>query len=86
MHNRFFKWRRVLIPGLSALFVSLQPCNAAIERHLFNFGWECRTCIAHQSDTSAWKAVDLPHDFQFEFPWDKSAGGARGFKSMGECG
>ena len=74
-----------MIPGLSALFLSLQPCHAAMERHLFNFGWECRTCIAHQSDTSAWKAVDLPHDFQFDFPWDKSAGGARGFKPMGEC-
>ena len=27
--------------------------------------------------------MDLPHDFQIEQPWDKGAGGARGFKAMG---
>ena len=85
MNSRFFKWRQVLVIGLSALFLSLQPSEAAIERQLFNFGWEYRTCIAHSGDTTAWKGVDLPHDFQFEFPWDKSAGGARGFKPMGEA-
>ncbi len=32
-----------------------------------------------------WRAVDLPHDFQFELPWDPGASSSRGYKSMG-CG
>ena len=31
-----------------------------------------------------WSTVDLPHDFQFEYPWDESAARNRGFKAMGE--
>ena len=33
-------------------------------------------------DDSAWRLLDLPHDFQMEQPWEESAGGARGFKAM----
>lgn len=35
-------------------------------------------------DDSAWRPVAIPHDFQFEYPWDEECGGARGFKRMGE--
>jgi beta-galactosidase len=61
--------------------------NARITQ-LFNFGWkfqagELKDAQAVDYDDSNWRSLDLPHDFQFEQPWDKSAGGARGFKAMG---
>lgn len=31
-----------------------------------------------------WTAVDLPHDFQFAYPWDSREFEERGFKAMGE--
>ncbi len=53
----------------------------------FNFGW--RFQLGEQEgaertdfDDSAWRQLDLPHDFQFEQPWDENAKGARGFKQM----
>lgn len=64
---------------------------AGKQKTLFNFGWKFRlatdsdrnTDFASPSlDDSQWRTLDLPHDFQFEQPWDKSAGGARGFKPM----
>lgn len=55
-------------------------------RMLFNFDW--KFCLGNPDgvssidfDDSHWRALDLPHDFQFEQPWDESAGGARGFKA-----
>ena len=58
---------------------------------LFNFGWRFQygpadkdAVIREDFDDSNWRALDLPHDFQFERPWDESKGGARGFKEMGE--
>lgn len=55
---------------------------------LFNFGWkfqpgESDNAYNADFDDSGWRQLDLPHDFQFEQPWDQSAGGARGFKAMG---
>lgn len=35
-------------------------------------------------DDSAWRTVDLPHDFQFELPWIEKGSKARGFKPMAE--
>jgi len=54
---------------------------------LFNFGWKFMAgdpngAQALSFDDAAWRELDLPHDFQFEQPWDQSAGGARGFKAM----
>ena len=53
---------------------------------LFNFDW--KFCLGNPNgasstdfDDSHWRTLDLPHDFQFEQPWDESAGGARGFKA-----
>lgn len=55
---------------------------------LFNFDW--KFCYGDMEgaqnvgyDDSSWRKLDLPHDFQIEQPWDRSAGGARGFKAMG---
>ena len=62
---------------------------ASSQHQLFNFDWKFQLgaqagaeCPAF--DDSGWRSVDLPHDFQFELPWDESAGGARGFKPMCE--
>ncbi len=56
---------------------------------LFNFGWRFFQGNPENAETigfddSAWRTVDLPHDFQFEQPWDEESGGARGFKPMCE--
>ncbi len=54
---------------------------------LFNFDWRFQLGNAEgaadpNTDDSAWRQLDLPHDFQFEQPWDEEMGGARGFKPM----
>lgn len=63
------------------------------QKTLFNFGWKFQlvtdenknTDFANPSlDDSSWCTIDLPHDFQFEQPWSKDGGGARGFKPMCE--
>ena len=56
---------------------------------LFNFDWRFHLGNpkgAEQMgyDDSKWRTLDLPHDFQFEQPWDEECGGARGFKPMCE--
>ncbi|XAE59000.1 DUF4982 domain-containing protein [Termitidicoccus mucosus] len=55
---------------------------------LFNFGWKFHAGDADGAQSAAyndsgWRALDLPHDFQIEQPWNKSAKGSRGFKKMG---
>ena len=55
---------------------------------LFNFGWTFKDGdIANAQDPafddSGWRKLDLPHDFQIEQPWDKTANKARGFKTQG---
>lgn len=55
---------------------------------LFNFGWkfkagEISNAQSLTFDDSDWRKLDLPHDFQFEQPWDSSANRGRGFKTMG---
>ncbi len=59
------------------------------QRTLWNFGWRFQLgnlegAQAKDYDDSAWRTLDLPHDFQFEQPWDEDCGGARGFKPMCE--
>ncbi|POY41185.1 beta-galactosidase [Flavobacterium alvei] len=55
---------------------------------LFNFGWKFKAGeIANAQDLtfddSSWRKLDLPHDFQFEQPWNKEANRGRGFKDLG---
>lgn len=55
---------------------------------LFNFGWKFKwgeVTNAHQLafDDNDWRKLDLPHDFQFEQPWDETASRGRGFKALG---
>lgn len=63
------------------------------QKVLFNFDWKFqlvteknkKTDFASPSlDDTAWRKLDLPHDFQFELPWSKEAKGSRGFKPMCE--
>ena len=72
-------------------FLSTFAQNNEGERvnQLFNFGWKFKAGnILHaedrQFDDSDWQKLDLPHDFQINQPWVEAAGGARGFKEMGE--
>ena len=60
-----------------------------IRCQLFNFGWKFQLgntqgAESADYDDSNWRTLDLPHDFQFEQPWDEQAKGARGFKQMCE--
>ena len=55
---------------------------------LFNFDWkfhygEEKRAINENFDDNAWRTVNLPHDYQFEQPWDSTAIGGRGFKPLG---
>ena len=47
----------------------------------FNFGWEWR-----RGGESEWRAVDLPHDFMIDLPWDENAAHSQcAFKPLGEA-
>jgi beta-galactosidase len=77
-----------LVTGLFAA-VSLSAQDVSREEINFNFGWkfqtgELKNAQAINYDDSGWCMLDLPHDFQFEQPWDSSADRARGFKAMGD--
>lgn len=63
------------------------------QKALFNFDWKFQLVTKENKgtnfaapalDDSSWHILDLPHDFQFEQPWTKAGGGARGFKPMCE--
>lgn len=54
---------------------------------LFNFDWRFAEGNAEgaqmtEFDDSSWRKLDLPHDFQFEQPWDENEDKGRGFKKM----
>ncbi len=58
------------------------------ENRLFNFDWKFQHGEVADGqlptlDDSDWRSLDLPHDFQFELPWDETASRGRGFKPMG---
>jgi beta-galactosidase len=55
---------------------------------LFNFGWKFHLgdkpeAINPNFNDANWRTLDLPHDFQFEQPWDSTANRGRGYKAMG---
>ena len=83
-HKLFFT---TLFFCLTTLSLSAQDKKDIRMSELFNFGWkfsmgDLKDAEKVQYDDTQWKALDLPHDFQINQPWDKSAKGARGFKSM----
>ncbi len=72
---------------LITLSLSAQETKDIRMSELFNFGWkfsmgDLKDAEKVQFDDNQWKTLDLPHDFQINQPWDKSANGARGFKRM----
>jgi beta-galactosidase len=79
----------VLICLLAVNVLSAQESSERVRiSRLFNFGWKFQAgdpegAQAVNYDDSHWRVLDLPHDFQFDQAWDKSASGARGFKAMG---
>jgi len=71
--------------------------NAQTHKSIFNFDWkfllasdnsynqfEDAKYAAIDYDDSQWRKLDLPHDFQFELPWNQDASRARGFKNCAE--
>ncbi len=78
------------IVGLCCATVALAQDPQAPARidQLFNFDWKFKLGEVSDAqnpafDDSDWRQLDLPHDFQFEQPWDKSANRGRGFKALG---
>ena len=56
---------------------------------LFNFDWKFqmgnpRNAEQADYDDSEWRKLDLPHDYQFEQPWNQNGDRSRGFKPMCE--
>ena len=61
----------------------------AYQKELFNFDWKFQLGNPQGAeradfDDSGWRRIDLPHDYQFEQPWDENADKGRGFKQMCE--
>lgn len=84
--------RRLILNVFFFIFFAGLPIQGAGAQprisQLFNFGWrfhagDLKDAQSVAYDDSDWRVLDLPHDFQMEQPWEKSAGGARGFKAMG---
>jgi beta-galactosidase len=80
--------RKIILFAAAAAFACAASAQDLRQTQLLNFGWkfhagEAENAEAIAYDDSKWRALDLPHDFQFDQPWDKDAGGARGFKTMG---
>ena len=77
----------ITICGTTSLFAQSSKENVRINQ-LFNFDWKFKAgdisnAQSQSFDDSDWRKLDLPHDFQFEQPWDKEASRGRGFKAMG---
>mgnify|MGYP002624423644 CR=1 FL=1 len=66
-----------------------RPYSDVPKGELFNFGWRFQLgnpegAEREECDDTNWRQLDLPHDFQFEQPWEEKAGGARGWKERCE--
>jgi beta-galactosidase len=77
----------IAICHTTSIFAQSSKDNVRINQ-LFNFGWKFQAGDIPNAqnpafDDSNWRKLDLPHDFQFEQPWDKDASRGRGFKAMG---
>ncbi|WP_334319675.1 sugar-binding domain-containing protein, partial [Termitidicoccus mucosus] len=79
----------IIIGICCAISAFAQDGNDSVRiNQLFNFDWkfkagEISNAEDPKLDDRDWRKLDLPHDFQFEQPWDKSASRGRGFKAMG---
>ncbi|MES2773427.1 MAG: glycoside hydrolase family 2 TIM barrel-domain containing protein [Bacteroidota bacterium] len=71
----------------TALFAQGRSEDVRINQ-LFNFGWKFKAGDIPDAqnpsfDDGDWRKLDVPHDFQIEQPWDKTANRGRGFKALG---
>lgn len=71
----------------TSLFGQNNNNNVRISQ-LFNFGWKFKAGDMPDAQNTSfndadWRPLDLPHDFQIEQPWDKTASKNRGYKAMG---
>lgn len=79
----------IIIGIFCTTFLFAQDKNEPIRiQQLFNFDWkfkagEIPNAESLTFDDSDWRKLDLPHDFQFEQPWDSTANRGRGFKALG---
>lgn len=79
----------ILVGICFTTFLSAQYSKEDIRiNQLFNFDWkfhEGEILNGHSMtlDEKNWRILNLPHDFQFEQPWDSTASRGRGFKAMG---
>lgn len=69
------------------LFAQSDNKNVRINQ-LFNFDWKFKAGDISNAQNvnfsdNDWRKLDLPHDFQFDQPWDKNANKGRGFKTLG---
>ncbi len=85
MKNSIFLTIFILL--LSATTFAQEGNNVRVNQ-LFNFDWKFQTgdlpdAINPDFNDSAWRKLDIPHDFQFEQVWDKTASRGRGFKAVG---
>lgn len=84
---------RILLIAVIGLFYTAslfaQQDNEQVRiNQLFNFDWKFKWGeVTNAQDVtyndSDWRKLDLPHDFQFEQPWDETASRGRGFKATG---
>ena len=66
---------------IAAVAVIISLVGVSADGIDFNSGWEWR-----RNGEKAWRAVDLPHDFMIESPWDENAvHSQRVFKPLGEA-
>lgn len=77
----------ILILLLSGTLFAQESNNIRFSQ-LFNFDWKFQAsdipdAVKPNFNDSGWRNLDIPHDFQFEQPWDKTASRGRGFKAMG---
>jgi len=70
---------------VTALSISVSDSERIRDRQLFDFDWQFFNDDAQGADkpgfnASAWRNVDLPHDWSIEGPWDLTnpTGGAGG--------
>lgn len=83
--------KRFILSALCCMVIGMLNARSNHEQtrqnKLFNFDWKFKAGETEKAqeidfDDSKWRQLDLPHDFQMEQPWEQSAGGARGFKSL----
>lgn len=78
----------LLSQSLPAFAQAASSEDSSRRRELFNFGWTFQNGDPANAQDPAfndasWRKLDLPHDFQIEQPWDKTANRGRGFKALG---